>query len=52
MDDAPACFSCYVGRKLRDISPAAPDYEIRAFEYPQCGTVLRVVFRCESSSDA
>lgn len=51
--DPPACYACSVRRSLRDVSPIAPDYEIRSFECPKCGTLLRLVAKCETcSSDA
>ncbi len=49
MSDAPACYSCSIGRILRDVAPVAPGYEIRSFACPKCRTVLRQVFKADGS---
>jgi hypothetical protein len=44
MDAAPHCVLCSVKRILISVSPTE-EHEIRAFECPQCNTVLRLVVR-------
>ena len=43
MDAAPHCILCSVKRNLISVSPGVGEGEIRAFECPQCNTVLRLV---------
>lgn len=50
MAEAPACYACSVSRILCDVSPVAPDYEIRSFECPRCRTVLRLVSKSAPDS--
>ncbi|MGY4598095.1 hypothetical protein ACVWXL_005841 [Bradyrhizobium sp. GM22.5] len=50
MAAAPACYDCSVGGLLRDVSPVAPNYEIRSFECPKCRTVLRLVSKFDPGS--
>lgn len=47
--EPPMCFRCGINRKLVQVSSVGPDLELREFECPQCGKVLRLKIRRGSS---
>jgi predicted RNA-binding Zn-ribbon protein involved in translation (DUF1610 family) len=47
MDVEPNCIACNVTRTLIGVLLVKNRHEMRSFECPQCGSLFRLVVRCE-----